>query len=331
VVRRRRIGELDVSVVGIGGNNFGTNFFGPGCDQRTVDRIVHSALDADINLFDTAEEYSITSFIGEGHSEEMLGAALGARRDEAVIASKFLNTNEHHPDERGAARIVAAAEASLRRLGTDRIDLYQQHQPDPNTPLDEILEALDHLVTEGKVREVGCSNFSAEMIDAATETAARTGAHPYRTCQLQYSVLERPGNNVLAALERNTMTVLAYFPLANGILTGKYRRGQVPSSNSRLGADALASRMFRDGLMARRPPLSDERLATVEQLAGFAEDRGHHLLELAISWVASQPVVSCVLTGVTSADQVVANASAASWEFTRDDLDVIDRIVAAEA
>lgn len=319
-----------MSAVGIGGNNFGTNFFGPGCDQPTVDRIVHAALDAGINLFDTAEEYSISSFIGEGHSEELLGAALGARRDEALIASKFLNTNEHDPGERGAARIVAAAEASLRRLGTDRIDLYQQHQPDPNTPLDEILEALDHLVAAGKVREVGCSNFTPEMIDAATRAAASSGTHAYQTCQLQYSVLERPGDDVLGALERNGMTVLAYFPLANGILTGKYRRGEAPPSNSRLGADALASRMFRDGLMARRPPLSDERLATVEQLAGFAEGRGHHLLELAISWVASQSAVGCVLTGVTSAEQVVANASAASWELTRDDLDAIDRIVAAE-
>jgi aryl-alcohol dehydrogenase-like predicted oxidoreductase len=329
-VQRRRIGELEVSAVGVGGNNFGTNFFGPGCDQPTVDRIVYAALDAGINLFDTAEEYSIPSFIGEGHSEELLGVALGARRDEALIASKFLNTNEHDPDERGAARIVAAAEASLRRLGTDRIDLYQQHQPDPNTPLDEILEALDHLVAAGKVRELGCSNFTAEMIDAATRAAASRGTHAYRTCQLQYSVLERPGDDVLGALERNGMTVLAYFPLANGILTGKYRRGEAPPSNSRLGADALASRMFREGLMARRPPLSDERLATVEQLAGFAEDRGHHLLELAISWVASQSAVGCVLTGVTSAEQVVANASAASWELTRDDLDAIGRIVAAE-
>ena len=329
-MNRRSIGELEVSVVGIGGNNFGTDFFGPGCDQGTVDGIVNAALDAGINLFDTAEEYSITSFIGEGHSEELLGRALRARRDEAVVASKFLNTDEHDPTERGAARIVAAAEASLRRLRTDRIDLYQQHQPDPATPLDEILEALDELVAAGKVREVGCSNFNADMIDAATEVAARTGARPYRTCQLQYSVLERPGDAVLAALERNGMTVLAYFPLANGILTGKYRRGESPPAQSRLGADALASRMFREGLMARRPPLSDERHATVEQLAGFAEDRGHQLLELAISWVASQPVVGSVLTGVTSSEQVVANAAAANWHLTTDELDAIDRIVAAE-
>jgi len=329
-VRRRGIGALEVSVVGIGGNNFGTDFFGPGCDQRTVDSIVNTALDAGINLFDTAEEYSITSFIGEGRSEELLGHALGARRDEAIIASKFLNATEHDPTERGAARIIAAADASLRRLGTDRIDLYQQHQPDPDVPLDEILEALDTLVAAGKVREVGCSNFTADMIDAATKAASRTGAHSYRTCQLQYSVLERPGDDVLAALVRNGMALLAYFPLANGILTGKYRRGEPPPSESRLGADALASRMFREGLMARRPPLSDERLATVEELARFAQERGHELLELAISWVAAQPVVGSVLTGVTSAQQVVANAAAADWELTTEDLAAIDRIVAAE-
>jgi aryl-alcohol dehydrogenase-like predicted oxidoreductase len=329
-VKRRRVGELEVSVVGIGGNNFGTDFFGPGCDQPTVDAIVNAALDAGVNLFDTAEEYSITSFIGEGHSEELLGRALRGRRDEAVIASKFLNGNEHDPSERGAARIVAAVEASLRRLGTDRIDLYQQHQPDNETPLDEILAALEKLVAAGKVREVGCSNFSAVMIDAAGEAATRTGARAYRTCQLQYSVLERPGDDVIAALERNGMSLLAYFPLANGLLTGKYRRGEPPPSASRLGADALASRMFREGLMAQRPPLSDERLTTVEQLARFATDRGRQLLELAISWVASQPVVGSVLTGVTSTEQVVANAAAASWELTSAELDAIDRIVAAE-
>ena len=169
------------------------------------------------------------------------------------------------------------------------------------------------------------------MIDAAGEAAARTRAHAYRSCQLQYSVLERPGDDVLAALERNGMTLLAYFPLANGLLTGKYRRGEPPPSESRLGADALASRMFREGLMARRPPLSDERLTTVEQLARFAADRGRQLLELAISWVAAQPVVGSVLTGVTSTEQVVANAAAASWELTDAELDAIDRIVAAES
>ncbi|CAI7976455.1 Aldo/keto reductase [Frankia sp. Hr75.2] len=330
-VSPRRIGSLEVSVVGLGGNNFGTDFFGAGCDEREVDRIVHAALDAGINLFDTAEEYSITSFLGEGHSEELIGAALGRRRDEAIIATKFLNQSEADPDQRGAARIVAAVEASLRRLGTDRIDLYQQHQPDPATPVEEILEALDRLVRAGKVREVGCSNFSGKMLDDAAETATRSSFSPYRSCQVQYSVLERPHEDVLGAVERNGMTVLAYFPLASGLLTGKYRRGEPPPPNARLGADAPVSTMLRQGIMARRPPLSDERLATVEQLSTFAEERGHSLLELAISWLASQPTVASVLTGVTKPEQVIANASAAGWQLTPEELAAVDAIVAQES
>lgn len=327
----RRIGSLEVSVVGLGGNNFGTDFFGAGCDKREVGRIVHAALDAGINLFDTAEEYSITSFLGEGHSEELIGAALGKRRDEAIIATKFLNESEADPDQRGAARIVAAVEASLRRLGTDRIDLYQQHRPDPSTPIEEILEALDLLVRAGKVREVGCSNFSGEMLDDAAETAARSSFSAYRSCQLQYSVLERPQEDVLGAVERNGMAVLAYFPLASGLLTGKYRRGEPAPSNARLGADGPVSAMLRQGIMASRPPLSDERLATVEQLSAFAEERGRSLLELAISWLASQPTVASVLTGVTKPEQVIANASAAGWRLTPDELAAVDTIVAHEA
>lgn len=329
-LERRRIGSLEVSVVGLGGNNFGTDFFGAGCDEREVGRIVDAALDAGINLIDTAEEYSITSFLGEGHSEELIGAALGNRRDEAIIATKFLNQSETDPDQRGAARIVAAVEASLQRLGTDRIDLYQQHQPDPSTPMDEILEALDRLVRAGKVREVGCSNFSGEMLDEATETAARSSSSPYRSCQVQYSVLEHPEEDVIEAAERNGIALLAYFPLASGVLSGKYRRGEPPPPNARLGADGLVSTMLRQGIMARRPPLSDERLATVEQLSAFAEERGHALLELAISWLVCQPTVASVLTGVTKPEQVGANAAAAGWRLTPDDLAAVDAIVAQE-
>ncbi len=331
-LERRSIGSLEVSVVGLGGNSFGTDFFGARCDQREVTRIVNAALDHGVNLIDTAEEYSITSFLGEGHSEECIGRALGARRDEAVIATKFLNTSAQDPDHRGAARIVAAAEASLRRLGTDRIDLYQQHQPNPDTPIDEILEALDRLMQDGKVREVGCCNFSAEMLDAADRATASTGGSGarFRSCQLQYSVLERPEAETFAAMQRTGMTLLAYFPLASGLLTGKYRRGEPPPPGSRLGADALVSTMLRDGLMARRPPLSDERLTTVEQLTDYARTRGHSLLELAISWLAAQPVVASVIAGVTNADQVVANAAAAQWTLTGDELTAIEAIVARE-
>jgi aryl-alcohol dehydrogenase-like predicted oxidoreductase len=329
-MNRRPIGSLEVSVVGIGGNSFGTDFFGRRCDQGEVSRIINAALDIGVNFIDTAEEYSITSRLGEGHSEEMIGAALVNRRDEAVIATKFLNVREHDPTERGAARIVAAAEASLRRLGTDRIDLYQQHKPDPEIPIDEILEALDRLVRDGKVREIGCCNFTAEMLDAATAAATRAEAQQYRSNQIQYSVLERPTEDVLAAVTRNDMTILAYFPLASGLLTGKYRRDEPPPPDSRFGADAAVSAVLRDGAMARRAPLSDGRLTTVERLSAFAEERGHPLLELAISWLACQPIVGSVIAGATKADQVVANAAAAGWHLTEADVAAVDRIVAEE-
>lgn len=330
-MNRNRIGSLEVSVVGLGGNSFGTDFFGARCDQRQVRRIVDAALDADINFIDTAEEYSITSFLGEGHSEELIGRALGDRRDDVVIATKFLNTTEPDPTERGAARIVAAAEASLRRLGTDHIDLFQQHQPDFEIPIDAILEALDRLVRDGKVLEVGCCNFNSDMLDDAAEAAARADTRPYRSSQVQYSVLERPTDDVLTAARRNGVSILAYFPLASGLLTGKYRRGEPPPPDSRLGANAFVSTMLRDGIMARRPPLSDERLRTVERLSDFAEERGHSLLALAISWLAAQPLVGSVITGATKAEQVISNAAAADWQLGAEDLAAIDAIVAHEA
>ena len=329
-MKRRKIGNLDVSIVGVGCNNFGTDFFGPGCDQATVTRIVNAALDAGVTLFDTAEEYSITSYLGEGQSEELLGVALHGRRDEVVLATKFLNNDEQNPGEAGADRIVAALEASLRRLGTDRIDLYQQHFPDPRLPVDETLDALDRLVRVGKVREIGWCNVSAESVDQAARAARENRTTPFRSCQLQYSVLERPDADVLEALQRNAIGLMAYFPLANGLLTGKYRRDAPPPPGSRLAADAMVSQFLRDGIMARRPPLSAERLTTVERLRDFARDQGHTLLELAISWVAFQPGIASVLTGVTSVEQVEANAAASGWLFSDAELAAIDAIVERE-
>ena len=331
-MKRCRIGSLEVSMVGLGGNNFGTSFFGARCDQDEVTRIVNAALDVGVNLIDTAEEYSITLPHGiEGHSEEMIGRALGRRRDEAVIATKFLTTSEAEPKERGAARIVAAAEASLRRLGTDRIDLFQQHHPDPETPIEETLEALDRLVCAGKVREIGCCNFTADLLDAASKAAGRSSGAGFRSCQLQYNILERPPADLLDALSRNGVSMLPYFPLASGLLTGKYRRGEPPPEDSRLGSDGVGSRMLRNGTMARRPPLSDERLATVEKLSEFAAKRGRSLLELAVSWLASQPLVTSVITGATKPEHIVANAAAAYWDLTDEEFAGIDAIVAQEA
>jgi aryl-alcohol dehydrogenase-like predicted oxidoreductase len=225
---------------------------------------------------------------------------------------------------------VAALEASLRRLGTDRIDLYQQHFPDPHMPVDETLDAMDQLVRAGKVREAGWCNVTADMVDEAARVATDRGTRAFRSCQLQFSVLERPEAEVLAALERQSVALIAYFPLANGLLTGKYRADAPAPPTSRLGADAMVSQFLRDGIMARRPPLSPERLATVARLNDFARDHGHSILELAVSWLASQPTVGSVLTGVTSAEQAAANAAAAGWQLSRADMAEVDAIVENE-
>ncbi|HVU72711.1 MAG TPA: aldo/keto reductase [Mycobacteriales bacterium] len=330
-MRRTTIGRLEVSVLGVGCNSFGTDFFGNRCTQADVDRIVGTALDAGINLFDTAEEYSVTSFLGEGHSEEMLGIALRNRRDEAVIASKWSNYDEAHPDQKGAARIIAACEASLQRLGVDHLDLYQQHQQEHAVPMEEILTALDTLVQQGKVREVGCCNLPAAMLDEAAAIADRTGVAPYRSLQVQYSVLERPADDVLVAAERHGLPLLAYFPLASGVLTGKYKPGEPPPADSRFGAGGQVAALLQTGIMSRRPLLSDERLATVAELALFAESRGHALLDLALSYLAGDPRVGSVLTGVTRPGQVTANAAAIGWEMTAADRRAADEIVAREA
>ena len=326
----RRIGGLEVSVVGLGGNSFGTEMFGTGADQAETTRIVDAALDAGITLIDTAEEYSIPSFLGDNRSEEVLGVALRGRRDRVVIASKFQNHREDAPDQRGADRIVAAVEGSLTRLGTDRVDLYQQHFPDADTPIDEILEALDRLVRDGKVCEVGTCNFDGPMLDAAADAAAAGGFAPYRSNQIQFSVLEPAAPEVVSTMHRLGTPALAYFPLAHGLLTGKYRRGETPPATVRLGTDTMVSTMFRDGMMATRPPLSDARLATVERLTAFAEARDHTILELAVSWLVAQPIVASVLTGVTKAAQVEDNAAAADWAMTPEEVAQVAAIVAAE-
>ena len=303
-MERRTIGSLQVSAVGLGCNNFGNRL-----DAIATAGVVRAALDAGINFFDTADIY------GKGLSEEYLGRALGSRRDDVLIATKFGMAMD---EQRRGARpeyIRRAAEDSLRRLGTDRIDLYQLHQPDPSVPIAETLGALDELVTAGKVREIGCSNFSAVQIGEADEVATRNGTARFASVQNEYSLLFRePEPEVLAECERVGAAFLPFFPLASGLLTGKYLRGKPAPPGSRLASGPRAGQ------------LTDEALERVEALRRFAESRGHSLLELAFSWLLSRPVVASVIAGATKPEQVQSNVAAASWRLTTADLTAVDGI-----
>lgn len=299
----RPIGSLEVTVVGLGCNNFGWRI-----DAGAAAEVVDAAIKAGINFFDTADMY------GEGRSEEFLGHALGPRRAEVIVATKF---GMKMPGGGGGARpeyVRRAADASLRRLGTDYIDLYQQHQPDPETPVADTLGALNDLVQAGKVREIGCSNFSALQLREAAEAVA-PGAARFRSVQNHYSLYHRePEAEVLPECVRLGMAFLPYFPLENGLLTGKYRPGEPPPAGSRAAAD-FGPKVF-----------TEESLRWADALRQFAERRGHTLLELAISWLLAQPAGASVIAGARSADQVRANAAAANWKLTGSDLDAIDAI-----
>lgn len=316
-MKKRRIGSLEVSVVGLGANNFGTDFFGTSCDQATSTNVIHAALDAGINFIDTAEEYSTTTRIGSGRSEEFIRVALGRRRNDVLIATKFSPRVLDAPEERGAKRIVSAVEGSLRRLGTDRIDLYQQHFPDPEGPIDEILEALTRLVRDGKVREIGCSNFSAEMIDEAETASSASSSARFVSVQSPYNMLDSaPQHAVLEACGRNGMMLLPCFPLASGLLTGKYRRNEPAPGDSRFGVETKVVGLIRS-------QLSDDRVAKAQKLEAYAREQGRSLLELAMSWLACQPSIASVIAGATRPEQVRANVAAASWNLTEEDFRMV--------
>jgi aryl-alcohol dehydrogenase-like predicted oxidoreductase len=320
-MQTRKLGSLDVSIVGLGSNNFGTDFFGNACNQDDAARVVHAALDAGINFIDTAEEYSTATNVGTGRSEEYIRSALGPRRSEVIIASKFRNDSLSAPDQRGARRIVAALEDTLNRLGTDYVDLYQQHTPDPDTPMDEVLEAMDRLVRDGKVREIGCCNYSGALIDQARKVSDDRNLSPFVSSQSRYNLLQMPRQEgVLEACQRHGMALLPYFPLASGLLTGKYRAGEDPA-DGRLAAETAIGKGLRSSL------LTEGRLQTVGELERFAQEHGHTLLELAISWLTSQPVVGSVIAGATRPEQVAANAAAANWELSDDEFQAVAAIV----
>jgi aryl-alcohol dehydrogenase-like predicted oxidoreductase len=305
----RRIGDLEVSIVGIGCNNFGRRL-----DRAGTEAVVHAAMEAGINLFDTADIY------GDGVSEEYLSKALGSRRDEAIIATKFGAEIAGDPSRSGASPrwIERAVEDSLRRLDTDRIDLYQLHRPDENTPIEDTLDALDRLISVGKVRQIGCSNYSETEIEEALATSHERGLARFVSVQNEYSLLHRePEHGVTDACLRNGLALLPYFPLASGMLTGKYSRGEEAPAGSRL-AGMSASRAERFA--------NERNFEHVEQLETFAKERGHTILELAISWLVAQPAVASVIAGATSPEQVWANVEAAKWQLLDKDLTEIDRI-----
>ena len=304
----RRIGSLDVSVVGLGCNNFGGRL-----DAEQTASVVDASLDAGINFLDTADIY------GKTLSEEYLGRALRGRRDRVVLATKF---GAKVDDERKGARpeyVVRACEDSLRRLDTDYIDLYQLHTPDGTVPIADTLGALDELVQAGKVREIGCSNFSPAQLREA-EAAVRPGGARFVSVQNEYSLIHRePEQGVLDECARLGIAFIPYFPLASGLLTGKYRRGQPVPEGTRLTEERFAG--------AR----SDENLELVERLIAFAEARGHTLLELAFSWLLTRPTVVSVIAGATKPEQVRGNAAAAGWRLSSEELAELDGILPAPA
>jgi aryl-alcohol dehydrogenase-like predicted oxidoreductase len=308
-VEQRKIGSLSVTVVGVGCNNFGSRI-----DERRSEEVVNAALEAGVNFFDTADAY------GNGKSEELLGRFLGRRRSEAIVATKFGLEMEGqgqgaHPDY-----IRKAFDASLRRLKTDYIDLYQQHRPDPDVPIAETLGALDELVKAGKVREIGCSNFSAPQLrEAAAASASRHGSARFVAVQNEYSLLHRePEDEVLAECERQGLAFIPFFPLKSGLLTGKYRKAQPIPQDTRVAK-----------FERYRALLTEDNLDKVEALIAFAESRGHTLLELAISWLLAHRVVASVIAGASSARQVRDNAAAATWKLAVADLEEIDSLLRA--
>jgi len=303
-MRTRQIGSLEVSVIGLGCNNFGGRI-----DEDRSTEVVHAALDQGITFFDTADIYGGTK------SEEFLGRALGTRRDQVVLATKF--GMQVDPQRKGAKPdyVRRALQDSLRRLGTDRIDLYILHAPDPDTAIADTLAALDDCVRAGQVGQIGCSNFSAEQLRQA-EAAVADGAARFVCVQNEYSLLQRaPERGVLAECRRSGVAFVPYFPLASGLLTGKYKQGEPPPPGGRLSA-----------MPAENFAALDDKLAAAGRLAAFAQDHGHSLLELAMSWLLAHGEVASVIAGATTAAQVEANAAAGDWELDEAQMKEVDAL-----
>jgi len=296
----RHIGSLEVPVVGLGCNNFGSRL-----DEGRTRRVVEAALDLGVTFFDTADIY------GRTQSETFLGRILEGRRDRVVLATKFGMQVDRTRGGAAPVYVRRALEDSLRRLRTDRIDLYQLHEPDPSTPIVDTLGALDGLVREGKVREIGCSNFSgAQLLEASG--AVKDGAARFVSVQNELNLFDRADEqDALPVAGQLGLAYIPYFPLANGLLTGKYHLGVVPEG-SRLASSRRAEQLLTDGTFAR-----------LETLERFAAQRGHSILELAFGWLLAHAPVASVIAGATTPEQVRANAAAAGWVLTADEMELV--------
>jgi len=328
-MEHRNIGSLSVSVMGLGCNQFGTK----SCDADTSRAIVAEAIDAGITYFDVADEYGQnyadrTVVGGWGRSEEILGSALKGRRDEVVIATKF-GSRPNGDDPRGgasAAWVRTAVEDSLRRLGTDRIDLYQLHFPDPEVPIEETLGALHELVHAGKVREIGCCNLSGAQLREAKQAADQGHLRPFASIQSALNMFQRGAlDDVIPVAQELGMAFIPYYPLASGMLTGKYRRGMELPTDTRL----------TDGFMvtgeARAKLFSERTFARLEALETFAAERGHTLLELAIGWLLAQPTVATVIAGAAKPGQASSNAAASTWRLSAEEAKLATETLLAAA
>ena len=311
-MEKRKLGKsgMEVSLVGLGCNNFGAM---PVDASR---RVVDTAIEMGITLFDTADVYG-----NRGGSETQLGEILGERRKKIVLATKFAMPMDDAGTKSGAsaAYIRQACEDSLKRLKTDWIDLYQQHRPDPKTPIEETLRALDDLVKQGKVRAIGCSNMPADQLAAAHDTSRKQKLAAYVTAQDEYSLVVRGVETALVpTLEREGMGLLPYFPLASGLLTGKYEKGKDIPAGTRY------SRMGRFG----ERYMTEENWRIVDGLSAFAKSKGHTLLDLAFSWLVAHPFLTSVIAGATRPEQVEQNVKAASWKLSAAELAEVNRLSA---
>jgi len=305
---------LRVSLVGLGCNNFGGRI-----DLEATRRVVHRALDAGITLFDTADSYG-----NRGGSETMLGETLGDRRKDIVLATKFSQPMDDAQTLKGASRryIMSAVEASLRRLKTDWIDLYQQHLPDPLTPMEETLRALDDLTRQGKVRYIGCSNLAPWMVADAVWTSRSHDLNTFVSAQDEYSLLARDAEReLLPALSGYGLGMLPFYPLAGGLLTGKYKRGQPLPDKARLTYVKASADRF----------LTERNWTRLERLETFCAQRGRSLLELAFSWLASRAPVSSIIAGATQPEQIDANVKAVGWKLHQDEIAELDEITKSTA